>query len=125
MHKEENGLSSINDNTKDARCAICNKKINENDLIYITDIDSNNIAVHFNCYIEIQEKICSECGRPFKDQESLLFCEEHSEYFHDSDECIFVHLGKHMKFKKAVYDNTKNRISVFDENLLLETNQFL
>ncbi len=110
MQYDNIGLS--NGNASDIRkCAICTEIINEQDLVFITDVDNNELAVHFTCYVEIQEKICSECGNPFKNQERLLYCEEHNEYFHRSKACIRDHLEKHMRFTEAIYDAIKNRIT--------------
>ena len=107
-----NNIGLSNKKASDVRkCAICDEIINEQDLVYISDFNDNELAVHFTCYVEIQEKICSECGNPFKNQERLLFCEEHNEYFHKSRACIRDHLEKHMRFKDAIYDAIKNRIT--------------
>jgi len=95
-----------------SKCILCKKPITENDLIHISRKGQKDFLVHFKCYIEIQEKICVECGYPFKDQEQLLFCEEHNEYFHDLKKCSDNHLRKHKYFKKAIYDGLKNRISL-------------
>ena len=92
------------------RCAICNEIITKEDLVHIAD----GLRVHFRCYIEIQEKICSICGKPFKNQEEVFFCLEHKEYFHTTEPCLSNHLEKHMPFKRARYDATKNRITLID-----------
>lgn len=101
------------------RCAICNKTISENDLIYISDNTSKNFIAHFRCYVEIQEKICSECGIPFRDQETVLFCDEHREYFHSNEKCLKDHFEKHLKFKQGIYDTIKNRIIFLNSDELL------
>ncbi len=113
MHQDDVGLSKTTSSVN-SRCAICNKLISENDLIYVSDNLTVNFIAHFRCYVEIQEKICSECGTPFRDQESLLFCEEHREYFHPSGKCLRAHFEKHMKFKQGIYDASKNRITILD-----------
>ena len=95
---------------KERVCSICKKEITEDDLVHITD----NLTVHFKCYIEIQNKMCASCGRPFKDQEILLYCDEHKEYFHEQGVCFEKHLEKHMPFKYARYDASRNRITFLD-----------
>ena len=90
------------------KCLICKQEIIKDDLIHI----SNGVKVHFKCYIEIQEKLCVICGKPFKDQEELYFCVEHKEYFHKTNSCLWQHLQKHMPFRKAKYDSKKNRILI-------------
>ena len=91
-------------------CSICHREIEENDLVYLSAQGEGNLRLHFRCYLEIQDKICSECGKPFQSQQELLFCEEHQEYFHSSKECLRNHMEKHMPFRKAWYDATNNRI---------------
>jgi len=91
-------------------CSMCNQKITEDDLVHI----SENLTVHFKCYIEIQDKICACCGTPFMDQEILLYCDEHKEYFHRHSSCLKNHLKKHMPFKKVRYDASRNRITSFE-----------
>ncbi|MFW9922611.1 MAG: hypothetical protein ACFFDW_04890 [Candidatus Thorarchaeota archaeon] len=93
------------------RCAICSEVITKEDLIHV----SGGMKVHFRCYIEIQEKICSICGRPFIDQEELYFCTEHKEYFHTTHNCLWNHLQKHMPFRKGKYDAKKNRIMISEK----------
>ncbi|NHJ39214.1 MAG: hypothetical protein FK731_04215 [Asgard group archaeon] len=100
------------------RCAICKKIISNSDLIYISPDESEEFIAHFNCYVELQDKICSECGKPFFDKEKLLYCEKHKEYFHIKRECIRNHLEKHIQFKQAYYDASNNRIILQE---LLET----
>ncbi|HUU76953.1 MAG TPA: hypothetical protein VMX55_01320 [candidate division Zixibacteria bacterium] len=95
----------------DRICTICKNRINDNDLVQI----AGNLVVHFKCYVEIQEKICSICGIPFTDQEELFFCEEHKEYFHTNEQCLKKHLKQHMPFKKVKYEATKNRFTSVDE----------
>ncbi|HUT80944.1 MAG TPA: hypothetical protein VMZ29_07055 [Candidatus Bathyarchaeia archaeon] len=113
MHQDDVGLSKATSSIN-SKCAICDKLISENDLVYISDDPSRNFITHFRCYVEIQEKICSECGMPFRDQEILLFCDEHREYFHSSEKCLKDHFEKHLKFKQGIYDATKNRIVLLD-----------
>ena len=87
-------------------CAICKNKITKDDLVQVT----GGIEVHFNCYIEVQEKICVICGKPFRHQEELFYCREHKEYFHSTGDCLKGHMRKHMPFDRVRYDANKNRI---------------
>ncbi|NHJ49760.1 MAG: hypothetical protein FK733_18355 [Asgard group archaeon] len=113
MHDEE--INQIHKNqTSVVRCAICNKIITENDLVHVSLDETNEFIAHFNCYVELQDKICSECGLPFYNQEEILFCEDHKQYFHESSSCIMKHLSKHTRFQKAKYDATNNRIVIQD-----------
>ncbi len=109
LQNDDVGLSHSKANY-DKVCTICNKIISEKDLVHVLDPDDASTTVHFRCYIEIQEKLCSECGKPFKDQERLFYCEKHYEYFHTTDLCLQKHLEKHMNFQIAFYDAIKNRI---------------
>ena len=110
MQNDNVGLSHSIANY-DKTCSICNEKISEKDLVHILDPNDANSAVHFRCYIDIQEKLCCECGKPFKNLEQLFYCEEHYEYFHTTDVCLQKHLKKHMNFLLAYYDAGKNRIT--------------
>jgi hypothetical protein len=92
-------------------CAICHKEIEEEDLVYLMD-RTNDLTVHFRCYIEVHDKICSICGKPFQDKEKLFFCEMHKEYFHTKNTCLQKHMKKHMPFKIGYYDANSNRIII-------------
>ncbi|NHK32459.1 MAG: hypothetical protein FK730_13980 [Asgard group archaeon] len=109
MHDEKLSYKKSN-HSVNMRCAICRKIIAKSDLIYISPDESDEFIAHFNCYVELQDKICSECGKPFFDKEKLLYCDKHKEYFHAKKECIRNHLEKHIQFKQALYDASNNRI---------------
>ena len=112
LHSDNTSLSQI---SNQRRCSICNEPVNDEDLVHL----SNDLTVHFKCYIEIQDKLCSVCGNPFENNEELLYCVEHKEYFHFNDFCLKKHMKKHMPFRKAKYDMKKNRIAIqedLDEN---------
>ncbi|MHA1221075.1 MAG: hypothetical protein ACTSQB_05010 [Candidatus Heimdallarchaeota archaeon] len=111
MQQNDASLSKSTSST-DKICVICNKVITENDLVSIVNDGEISFSAHFRCYVEIQEKICSECGVPFKDQENLLFCDEHREYFHSTETCLKKHIEKHLRFKQCMYDVAKNRITM-------------
>jgi hypothetical protein len=109
LHDENIDHPKLN-HTSGIRCAICNKIITKSDLVHVSLDESSEFIAHFNCYVELQDKICSECGLPFYHQEEILFCEDHKQYFHESSACIMKHLNKHTRFLKAKYDATNNRI---------------
>ncbi len=109
MYNENTELTFEQDN-QEMVCSMCNQKIHKDDLVHITE----NLTIHFKCYIEIQDKICACCGKPFLDQEILFYCEEHKEYFHRQNSCLKNHLQKHMPFKKVRYDASRNRITSFE-----------
>ena len=80
-------------------CVICHQEIEENDLVFFSNQNERGkgkLCVHFRCYLELQNKICCECGKPFEGEEELFLCEEHQEYFHSSKECLNSHLKKHL-----------------------------
>lgn len=94
-------------------CAICDQEIEEKDLVYLPVEGEENICVHFSCYIEVQNKICCECGKPFTDQEPVYFCQQHKEYFHKTKgKCLEQHMKKHMPFEEGYYDALNNRIII-------------
>ena len=97
-----------------SKCSICNQDITDKDLITVSKDDGQELIMHFKCYVEIQEKMCSECGIPFYDQEKVWFCEEHREYLHINNKCILRHLAKHVSFKVGIYDIAKNRVSFLE-----------
>jgi hypothetical protein len=107
--------SQISELRAEIRCAICKKNISSNDLVYLSPDESKEFIAHFSCYVEVQDKICSICCLPFFDKEELLYCEEHKEYFHNNSECIKNHLSKHIRFKKAIFDASNNRV-IFQED---------
>lgn len=109
MFNEHTSLT-VESKNREMICSICNKEITKDDLVHI----SEHLTVHFKCYIEIQEKICACCSKPFTDQEILLYCDEHKEYFHGEGLCLQKHLQKHMPFKKVRYDANRNRITFLD-----------
>ena len=111
MQQDDASLSKLTSGT-DKICVICHKIITENDLAYIADEEETSFLAHFRCYVEVQEKICSECGVPFRDQERLLYCDEHREYFHPRENCLMSHFEKHLRFKEGIYDAAKNRIKL-------------
>jgi len=41
-------------------CAICGKIITKNDLVHILVEDTEDVVVHFKCFVEVHDKIC--CG---------------------------------------------------------------
>ncbi|MHA1628924.1 MAG: hypothetical protein ACTSXO_01760 [Candidatus Heimdallarchaeota archaeon] len=92
------------------RCIICHKIIAKDDLIFIQDKKTKKLAVHLKCYVEIQDKICAECGLPFADKEEVFYCEEHHQYFHATKNCLDIHLKKHMHFLRGIYDQSQNRV---------------
>jgi len=106
LPQEDNQLSNL--------CAICGKIITKNDLVHILVEDTEDVVVHFKCFVEVHDKICSECGTPFKDHEELLYCEEHKDYFHTKESCQKKHMRKHKPFKRAVYSSANNRITILD-----------
>jgi hypothetical protein len=92
------------------RCLICQQVIENSDLVTLIGDSGEEITVHFNCYLNLQEKICSECGKPFKDQEKLYYCPKHKTYFHMSHDCVDHHIQKHLSFYIGKYDAKTNRI---------------
>ncbi|MHA1242980.1 MAG: hypothetical protein ACTSPK_00420 [Candidatus Heimdallarchaeota archaeon] len=97
-------------------CAICGKIITKNDLVHILVEDTEDVVVHFKCFVEVHDKICCECGMPFKDKEELLYCEEHKDYFHMKEDCQKRHMRKHQPFKHAEYSTANNRIKFLDSD---------
>ncbi|MEA2070723.1 MAG: hypothetical protein U9O98_05470 [Asgard group archaeon] len=99
-------------------CPLCKKPIDNNDLLFIEKKNGENQAYHFDCYLELQDKICAECGIPFENKEEVLYCEEHHEYFHKNPLCLNNHLEKHKHFQIAIYSAVNNQMIFQNERYL-------